>query len=262
MTRPADAPDWATDVNYADPGEDWDGFPTKVKPSAGEIGQGTVPDKGFAGDADNWIKNNHGLWIGHHDDILLGPGFHIEDDFTGTLGSPDPYKWRLVGTVLQDSDALNIMLGAAEINVFAAGDHTQAIETCRLPTGTKDFLFLFDVMPVLSGGTGQLVFGLQDTGGSATGKNAYFQNMGGFWGYIEPGAVAATATGIAIVNNAVVRLKMQRINGVVTASIGNTVIYTAANASDMGNPQLGAMAQYTAAQRTAFIDYIKGWIAR
>ena len=61
--RPTDAPDWATNANFAAGAFDWSGQANKLKPDAGKIADGFDPDEDFYVEWLNWIENNHGQWI-------------------------------------------------------------------------------------------------------------------------------------------------------------------------------------------------------
>ena len=64
MARPSTAmPDWASNVNYAAPGQPWDGTPTKVAPVAGAILTGHVPGNSAPAAGENWHKNLCGAWV-------------------------------------------------------------------------------------------------------------------------------------------------------------------------------------------------------
>lgn len=55
----------ATDTNYAVPGEDWDGEPTKVAPTTAIEEQGYVPGTPRPADVDNWLFNMIAKWLAY-----------------------------------------------------------------------------------------------------------------------------------------------------------------------------------------------------
>jgi hypothetical protein len=259
MTRPVDAPDWATDVNYADPGKDWDGVPTKVKPSAGEIAQGTVPDKGFAGDYDNYIKNNHGLWLRNHDSIFVGKGFRLADDFTGT--APDTSQLAMTGTIVCGDGHLADAFGMADFFVSAGSDHDHQLLSQALPVKLREFYFAIRINPQTVGATGANTWGLIDLSGGGFSTFFWADPASGKWQFNHPPATALN-TGVSYTPGTFDLLEFQRVAGVLTAWINGVQVYSAANASNMVNSKLQLDLQYVANTQAFNVDFYKLWIDR
>ncbi len=55
-----DAPRWASDDEWADPGEAWDGEPPQAEPAGGYISQGFLPEKPMPADYANFLFADHG----------------------------------------------------------------------------------------------------------------------------------------------------------------------------------------------------------
>lgn len=68
MSRPTDAPDFATATDYA--AGPYAGQPNKAKPSAGVIAEGLDPGAGVPVEWLNWLFSNHAAWIDMHDAVL------------------------------------------------------------------------------------------------------------------------------------------------------------------------------------------------
>lgn len=56
-------PEWATDANLSDPGEDWDGTPTRVEPSSGEKAAGFRPNEAVSAQVLNYLIGNLSDWV-------------------------------------------------------------------------------------------------------------------------------------------------------------------------------------------------------
>ena len=85
MAKPTESYDWATDAVYDEAGEDWDGEPTKVNPTAGRRAEGFVPASKVAADFVNYLLNAIGKWIGWFDDRFDGSGVDLDGALTHTL---------------------------------------------------------------------------------------------------------------------------------------------------------------------------------
>jgi hypothetical protein len=72
MPKPGTVPNWATDANIADPGQPWDGTPTKVAPAAGQIASGWKPRQKPPAQYKNWWKNLTGQWFTWLDGLFDG----------------------------------------------------------------------------------------------------------------------------------------------------------------------------------------------
>lgn len=64
-------PSWANDDNLDDPGEPWDGNPTKVEPGAGKRDDGHLPDEDIDAQHVNHLLNEQGKWIQFFSDIQI-----------------------------------------------------------------------------------------------------------------------------------------------------------------------------------------------
>lgn len=96
----------ASDDVFSDPGKDWDGEATKLRPDAGTLGQGMVPDRRILARHENFLQNDIGRRLQNHDliEVMNWPEPHPNTsailDFSGagagnqpgtmTEWSPDP----------------------------------------------------------------------------------------------------------------------------------------------------------------------------
>lgn len=71
ITPPGGAPSWANDANLNDPGEAWDGTPTKVDPGAGKRDDGHLPGENPAAQHVNFLANEDKRWIQYLGDLPL-----------------------------------------------------------------------------------------------------------------------------------------------------------------------------------------------
>jgi hypothetical protein len=138
--KPDDLPDWAEDDDYPAGSDDWSAQPNKVEPSAGEKGTGFVPQDELAIDILNWLLNNRGAWIKHHEGMLNGRDFRFDDHFVGDV--VDDGRWTTSisgggnGAIIVD-DSVNGGFGALSIGGNSSGN--AAIATQSLPVGGEDF---------------------------------------------------------------------------------------------------------------------------
>lgn len=63
MAKPTSTFEWATDANHNDPGEGWDGQPTRVAPSAGAQQAGFLPNTPITAETLNFLLGVTGDWI-------------------------------------------------------------------------------------------------------------------------------------------------------------------------------------------------------
>lgn len=80
MPRPTDPPisDWASDGVHSDPGEAWDGQPSAVAPSSGQIAAGALPNQVLPAEFYNYIVSNFGSWLDYlseltREEVILIP---------------------------------------------------------------------------------------------------------------------------------------------------------------------------------------------
>lgn len=97
--RPDVLPEWATDTNYADPSEDWDGQPNKVEPSSGMKAAGFIPADELGIDYLNYLLSQHAKWLQHVEGRNVT---RLHENWIGTAiasATADPIvnfsKWKL-----------------------------------------------------------------------------------------------------------------------------------------------------------------------
>lgn len=81
MAKPTEDYTWATDTNFADPGQDWDAQPTKVEPGpTGYRQQGFLPARLLPADFLNWLFNAIGKWLTWFDARFASDGASLYDN--------------------------------------------------------------------------------------------------------------------------------------------------------------------------------------
>lgn len=70
MPRPSDSPfDWASDGTHDDPGEAWDGQPSCVVPSGGQVAAGALPNQVLPAEYFNEIVRRNSAWLAYLEDL-------------------------------------------------------------------------------------------------------------------------------------------------------------------------------------------------
>jgi hypothetical protein len=67
MPKPPTPVSWSTDTNINDPGEPWDGFPTKSAPPSGLQASGWKPTEKPPADIENYLQNENSAWNNYSD---------------------------------------------------------------------------------------------------------------------------------------------------------------------------------------------------
>ena len=99
MTKPTEPlPIWATDANYASPGDPWDVTPTKVDPGGGQRAEGWEPGEPHPAQFENFDRNAIGAWLSWIDSLWTAGEEHVYD-----LGVP---RQRIIG-----ASALGLAIG-------------------------------------------------------------------------------------------------------------------------------------------------------
>jgi hypothetical protein len=131
MTRPTIDPLWATDSLLNDPGEDWDGTPTRVTPSAGERAAGVNPGDAVAAQLINFWIGNHGDWLDYIDARPFGTGQDGDVTLDGStnynsFSSRSGSVYTLTRDVFADDLTINtgVELKAAGFRVYVKGTLT------------------------------------------------------------------------------------------------------------------------------------------
>lgn len=256
-TRPSDPPDWATDANYSSPGNPWDAQPTKVKPSAGEIGQGWIPGDGLPFDKENWIKNNQGIWLKNHDAVLFGDDFHFVDHFAGS--AIDTSKWIVTNAPALTDDSANGASGSVQINA-SVGTTARDLHTTPLAIGTKDFRVSARIRATSFGNGNEVRFGLINSpdfvefDSDPTGASPNW--MMSLW------SGALVNSGVAINASTYQILTIERYGGVYSFKIDGTEVATGTHAGFASSLPLYLKASYsTAGTPSMFVDWAKVWIS-
>jgi len=86
-TRPQGLiPSWANDLNLNDPGEPWDGTPTKVEPGAGKRDDGFLPEENPPAQHVNKLHNEIGQWIQFFSDMQIQNwSLPVKSETTGSV---------------------------------------------------------------------------------------------------------------------------------------------------------------------------------
>ncbi len=161
MSRPTDAPEWASDASYPAGTDAWSATDTKIEPTSGEKGTGATPQTGFGAQQFNWLLNNLAEWVNHLDSINVGAGFLQSDEFLAATLSD---MWTSLTNVTAGSDdAADDGFGTAHI-VYAGTDVGGIQGARRFPLFTRDWMFYARVR-VLSWTASTLELGLSPAGG-------------------------------------------------------------------------------------------------
>lgn len=111
--RPAfDAPDWTSEAQFNDPGEAWDGQEAIVRPSAGKIAQGFLPEEPWAAEYVNWFIRDLSMRAKHVDLIDIQNWTEVSaigasaDTVVGAAAYPDVTPSRRVLLALDGGDLI------------------------------------------------------------------------------------------------------------------------------------------------------------
>ena len=250
MSRPTVVPSWATNNNFSS--GPYPGQPTKADPGSGMRAEGFDPAAFLAAEHLNFLVGNHGDWINHHDNMLVGSGFYMYDDFMGS--AIDTGRWNTISagaTVGDDSSSDGF---GALILTATVGNTGPSALTNGAAVATREFYYSARVRtPTYNPTGGFLLFG------AIGGVTTYFKtHSGGNW-FAE--AAAAHDSGVAA-SSTYQFLEIYRRSGTLYFAIDGTVVYSEANSSDLGVQSLGAEASYVSANNTLKVDAMKFWIGR
>jgi hypothetical protein len=124
-------PEWATTANLSDPGEDWDGTPTRVEPSSGEKAAGFNPNDPVSAQLLNYLIGNLCDWV--NKDSSFGDGSHGDATLDGstdynTFSSRSGSTYTLTEDALLDDLTINtgVTLKTAGYRVYVKGTLTIA----------------------------------------------------------------------------------------------------------------------------------------
>lgn len=123
--RPTNAPDWATNANFAAGIEAWNAQANKLLPPAGKIAEGFDPDEDFFAEWFNWILNNHGQWINYIATSIglscFGDGSDGSVVLDGVVAAPSwATKSGTVYTLARDTALLDLTITGAGVVVKTA----------------------------------------------------------------------------------------------------------------------------------------------
>jgi hypothetical protein len=252
MTRPTTGPGWATDANFNDPGESWDGTPTRVTPSSGERAAGQLPGVGVPAQLMNYLWGNHGEWADFFDAQLHKNGYRLKDDFEG--GAVDSGQWVTTGaglTTISDNAAGGF--GACQM-AATSGDATQTIATRNLPIGTSNFRLEVRARYSTLNTGGAFLISI-----SQGGINAAFRSsnatLSGRWAFESGGVPTVTDTGVSP-SSTYQKFVIERISGTLTASIDGVQVFSGSQADDMTGAPVTITTTYTSANATLVVDYV------
>jgi hypothetical protein len=252
MTRPTTGPGWATDSNFNDPGESWDGTPTRVTPSSGERAAGQLPGVGVPAQIMNYLWGNHGEWADYLDAQLHKNGYRAKDDFDGSI--VDTGSWITTGSGLTTvNDHAAGGFGAMQM-AATNGDATQTIEKRTLPIGTNNFRLEIRARYTVLNTGGAFFFSL-----SQAGINAIFRStnsaLSGRWSFEHGGVPTVVDTGISP-STTYQKFVIERVGGTLTASIDGTQVFSGTQSDDMTGATLQISTTRSTADATLRIDYV------
>jgi hypothetical protein len=122
-------PEWATTANLSDPGEDWDGTPTRVEPSSGEKAAGFNPNDPVSAQLLNYLIGNGFDWFAK--DPTFGTGQDGDVTLDGstdynTFSSRSGSTYTLTRDVFADDLTINtgVELKVAGFRVYVKGTLT------------------------------------------------------------------------------------------------------------------------------------------
>jgi hypothetical protein len=92
MPQPQGTASWATNANYASPGDPWDGTPTKVNPPSGKTDEGWEPTEELAAQFQNDWQNRAGALLEHFR-LIQPSNWTLERDISPTT----PQQFRALG---------------------------------------------------------------------------------------------------------------------------------------------------------------------
>jgi hypothetical protein len=235
MTRPTTGPGWATDANFNDPGEDWDGTPTRVTPSSGERAAGQLPGVGVPAQIMNYLWGNHGEWISYLDGIINGKTI-FDDHFPG--GIIGTGIWTLTNAPTIANDTAAGASGAAVLD----GASTQALIAGFLAISTGDFHLEFRMRTTGVTSGSALTFGLYDGSGGGA-YAAAFSVVGGtstthFRGLIAGADIASPSGTRPAISSSYATYVIKRVSGILTFSVDDVVFHSVANTTNLNGTQV------------------------
>ncbi len=259
MSRPADAPEWASDVNYGAGADPWSATPTKVEPTDGEKDAGATPLTGFGAQQLNWLLNNHANFLNYLESCIFGGDFQLKDHFY--KAALDTAIWTAFSSG-GSSDPAIAADGAADgigaVHPLTAGSGTSSITSAAARVGTNDFgigsrvrvassaaiaAFIANNDILLNGGGFEFGF--------KTGATNWFASTGG----------TDTDTGTAWAAT-YQDLKAFRVGGVAYFFINGVLEHSAANVVNYSDATLRAKALFATTNGSMYNDTLSLWVGR
>lgn len=256
MSRPDTLPEWATDSSFTAPGEDWDGQPTKVEPSAGKKATGQVPETAFPSPEYNWLLGNLSDWVTYFDQRRSR--LILRDHFTGD--DLDLGIWfNLVGTPTPIDDDANGGFGAQSLDGTTNVGAGQAIRSCAMALGTLDFCFRARLRTTGIDASSQVSVGINDGGNSTT---LMFRIDGAAsttnWGVQIDGAGFAAANGTdASISTSYQEFEIRRVGTTVTFYVDGVLHHTESGYSTSLTGNTCTVRLRALATGVALIDFVE-----
>lgn len=177
----------------------------------------------------------------------------IKDHFIGN--AIDASTWIKTGTNMTViDDHANEGSGALRIPA-TVGEATEGVSTQPFVIGDRDFRCEARVRASDMNVHGTFIFGILDGGG----WSAYFRSistqLSGRWAFLHGGGPTVLDTGASPSGDYQV-LVVERVSGVLSASLNGVVIFTGALTSDFNESVLTLQVGYISANATLVVDYV------
>jgi hypothetical protein len=248
MTRPTVDPLWGTDANLNDPGEDWDGTPTRVTPSSGEREAGFLPGTAPAAQVHNFLFGNHGDWLNYFDphvEFVRHDKFIFSDDFDRAAVASTMWS-SISGSPTVTTDYTSGGWWAATLQPTTG--NSIAVRSAGLPWGANDFHFFARVRVGTFAGTSNVSV-------YPAGTELYFKvTNGGNWQC----GVATVDNNSGVAHSATYQdLEIIRLSNVVYFYIDGDLVHSEAYSTSNTAPLTGFEANAVGGNCELFVDAIK-----
>lgn len=178
----------------------------------------------------------------------------LKDDFIG--GVLDTGKWIAVAGSAMTTVEDYANDGSGALNMAATvGDQDQEFSTRRMVIGTRDFRFRARVRYTTLNTGGRFTLGVDNPSGAFASFTSVDSNLSGRWSFrygnsptIVDAAVEPSGT--------YQEFLIERISGVLTASIDGVVIFTGAMATSMPSAGAFVLVHYGSANATLRVDLV------
>lgn len=254
MSRPPVPPDWATGSTYS--AGTYPGQANKNQPPAGNVTEGFDPGAVLPASWLNFILNNDGNWIDYIDNLLVGTGFYVPDDFVGP--AIDGSKWTVTGPagLTFPDDSANGGFGVARMHA-TAGTPSVQINTNKFALGTRDFVLAvrWRNNVALNAGNPQLFFGINDFGLQQSSGGTVWQV---YYDVTNTFNTALSPTDVTNYHS----MQLARLAGTLYMYIDGTLVHSVADTFNSSGQQLIAQVQHSATDQDVYFDYFKLWINR